>query len=379
MDLPGVRHQEAHDDVSNSVPLSGCPYLIDDKGRYFRLRLSDSPRLVVFGYPLEKSSGKAITASTFPEIIHDFAYVWNHSASAVEFEGTSQTGFFVNGEPRPSYFAESNSYSGKFTCTTKAHGEAADLTLDGWATKKTQLFILMRSPLGTIFALELTRGWVTVSPAEGLRKALSNGSILGDFQTAFPDLALAVGNNEYQTWDDLRKLLADQTGRGDSFEAFGLKFPASQITVWGMLVILFVQLYFAVYLIQLSQKELTLENPGAEVPWVGINMSFAGRALYFATALALPVVTVVLLVARAGVRALGRATKLTLEFWAWDWGRLSLVPTLQAGLLLAGLLLAIVLAYACWRNRPCLKPEKSEENPEPTVSSHRVDPSCGST
>ena len=363
-DLPGIQPKSNRPATPGAVPLSSCTYLKADN-RYFHLSISESPRLVLFEYgpfgPLSKtdpSSGKAIATSTFPEVIRDFAYIWDHSATVLKVDSLLPKGEFVDGAYRPSYFTDPNFRSnGSFVCTAQASTEAGELTLDGWAVENKQLLVLMRNPLGRTFALHMIPAWITYSPRENLRMDVSQTSASADFQAEFPDLNIAVGNNGYQTWEGLRKLIADEAGRGESFEALGLKFPASQITAWGILVILLLQMYLAVYLIQLGRKQFTVDDTGAHVPWIGVNMSFPGRMIYFATVTALPWLSVLLLCARTGVRALGRGASFGWQFWNWKWEQLALATKLQTGFLFLALLLAVILGYACWRNRPRLTPQ----------------------
>jgi hypothetical protein len=365
-DLPFNQSKGSYSEVPGAESLLSCTH-VKAGNRFFRLGVTDNPRLVLFGYTpatpsskSESSSGKAIDASSFPEVIHDFEYLWNNPALVLEFEKIAKTGDYVEGAPRPAYFSNPKfKNSGSFVCATHPDAHAEELKLDGWAQHGDTLLILLRSSSGVILALPVYPSRFAFSPPRNLRRSLSNTPATAPdpagFENEFSELAIAVGDNNYQMWEGLRKLLADEVGRGDSFEAFGLKFPTSQVTVWGIIVILLLQLYLAVYLIQLSQKEFTFEDPGADVPWIGINMSLPGRAIYFMTLIALPWFTVLLLCARAGVRKLGRSTYGNWKFWNWSWERLSPPAKLQAGGLLVALLFALALAYACWRSRPRLK------------------------
>ena len=67
-------------------------------------------------------------------------------------------------------------------------------------------------------------------------------------------------------FEDIRQMLADEATKGpDVFEAFGMRLPASQITLWGIIVLLCVQLYSVTYLRLLTGK-LRTDDAGWEVP-----------------------------------------------------------------------------------------------------------------
>jgi hypothetical protein len=105
---------------------------------------------------------------------------------------------------------------------------------------------------------------------QGLLKFFPNWQT-GTFRASFYDLDEAT--REYGTlpWNRVSKLVSDENTKGpEVFEAFGMKFPAGQITLWGDILLLSVQLYFLVYLRQLSGK-LKPDDAGWDVPWIGMN------------------------------------------------------------------------------------------------------------
>src|SRR6202023_2887975 len=89
--------------------------------------------------------------------------------------------------------------------------------------------------------------------------------------------------------EDTKEFLHDEASNGQEiFEAFGMKFPAGRVTLWGELLLLSVQLYFFIYLRQLSGK-LNADDPGWDVPWVGMDTSALGQAILFVSLVALPI------------------------------------------------------------------------------------------
>jgi hypothetical protein len=72
---------------------------------------------------------------------------------------------------------------------------------------------------------------------------------------------------------DIKDFLHDEASKGaEVFEALGMKFPADKVTLWGIILILSVQLYFFVYLRQLSGR-LRANDPGWDTPRVGRDTS----------------------------------------------------------------------------------------------------------
>jgi hypothetical protein len=170
----------------------------------------------------------------------------------------------------------------------------------------------------------------------------------GSFAESFTDLSTAARNFADLSLEDIEKFLHDEAGKGqDVFEAFGMKFPASRVTLWGQILLLSVQLYFFIYLRQLSGK-LRADDPGWDVPWAGMDMSHVGQAVMIFTLIVLPISAVALLDFQA-VRG-----KLLFSNGPYDFWMPSLAYT--------GLVLALgasgFLGILSWRYRPSVKPEE---------------------
>lgn len=122
----------------------------------------------------------------------------------------------------------------------------------------------------------------------------------GTFAEAFPDLNTITKDRQaasFKVWDQALRDEIDRTS--DSFEAFGLKIPAQATTLWGLALILGVQLYMLTHLIELTRK-IDIADPGWEVAWIGIYQHRLARIIFFASAIVLPPLTV-LLIAHKGV------------------------------------------------------------------------------
>jgi hypothetical protein len=112
-------------------------------------------------------------------------------------------------------------------------------------------------------------------------------------------LARAAQGKEMQDLDSTRKMISDVTSKAaETFEAFGMKFPADQITIWGIVVLLCVQLYFLTYLRQLSGK-LRADDAGWDVPWIGMKQSALAVCIFFVSLIVLPLLAVALLARQA--------------------------------------------------------------------------------
>ena len=181
----------------------------------------------------------------------------------------------------------------------------------------------------------------------------------GPFSDAFYDLDQAT--QDMKEWDlaDIQKVLFDESSKGaEVFEAVGIKFPATQVTVAGILVILSIQFYLLIYLRQLSGK-LMLGDPGWDVPWIGMNQSRAARIALFVTLVVLPIFTVLLLGGHSLLHRIHAGSFLV--------PREQIVRFLEGktGMNALGLLLAVatctLLSILCWRWRPKIVPIQEED------------------
>jgi len=114
------------------------------------------------------------------------------------------------------------------------------------------------------------------------------GQKAGPFADNFHDLMIAAQGRELESFNILAPELREEaTKTGDTFEAFGIKFPSEQVTRWGMIILIAVQLYFVMYLRQLSHK-LKPDDPGWDVPWMAMDGSLLARVMFVVSVIALP-------------------------------------------------------------------------------------------
>jgi hypothetical protein len=172
----------------------------------------------------------------------------------------------------------------------------------------------------------------------------------GRFEESFADLSFAASDYADLPLEDIKDFLHDDAAKGQEvFEAFGMKFPAGKVTVWGFILILGVQLYFFVYLRQLSGK-LRADDAGWDVPWVGMDTSALSRAMLVSTLVFLPPTAMALLGSQAFV--VWRKTPLPLDGWhRWSLGSEPYAFAL-------GLIASFFLGVFSWRYRPRVKAEE---------------------
>jgi hypothetical protein len=155
--------------------------------------------------------------------------------------------------------------------------------------------------------------------------------------------------------------LGDNPARNsDVFEAFGMKFPADQITVWGLLIVVSVQLYFFVYLRQLSGK-LKTNDPGWDAPWIAMDQSRTSTLVVFLTFVILAP-TAIISLARQAVLTLAEQPYATDVFRFFKVLFLLLKSNLWSFAKLFGLSVvlaaSIYLGILCWKYRPRVASEE---------------------
>jgi hypothetical protein len=233
-----------------------------------------------------------------------------------------------------------------------------------------------RQPFPFMFQGELSSSESVVIPVATYREVEVDQQELGKFfsgwrvaafDKSFRDLTQAAHGLEALDFEDVRKVMSEEATKGDEiFEAFGMRFPAGQITFWGSVVLLSVQLYLFSYLKQLSGR-LDSGDPCWDVPWIGMNdQSRLGRIIFFVTLVVLPCFAMGLLLLRS-------TSLMTAEYWTqtgsywhivlsrpthWNWR--VVLKILGA---IATFVFALVLAALSWRCRP-----RVEREPEPRCS-----------
>lgn len=168
------------------------------------------------------------------------------------------------------------------------------------------------------------------------------------FSEKFRDLAEAGKGRMNEDFTTLAPEIRSESNKGDeAFDAFGIKFPSEQVTRWGIIVLIGVQLYFLMYLRRLSNK-LEKDYPAWDVPWMAMDQSRLARAMLFASVLCLPIYAAFLVAVRAMADRPGEKV-------------LSIVRSLHLALIkqnvwvLIGFVVSVSLSILCWTYRPKLK------------------------
>jgi hypothetical protein len=100
--------------------------------------------------------------------------------------------------------------------------------------------------------------FVSIKTSHGVRYEIGRSHLAkvykfddGDFATSFTDLALATAGAEPLEFQDIRSHLVEESKTAaEVLEVFGMKIPVTLLTTWGTLVLLAIQLYFFVHLLQ---------------------------------------------------------------------------------------------------------------------------------
>ncbi len=176
-----------------------------------------------------------------------------------------------------------------------------------------------------------------------LRRVFSNWGT-GSFKEAFSDLAEATGSLEQISLSQLESRLAQEAAKGqETFDAFGLKVPVTQLTLWGSVLLLSIQVYFYVHLKELDRK-LGSDDPGWDVPWVAMYESRVSKMLFLISSCVLPVIALGLLA------YLYCEPQLHSQIWA-EW-RNHRVELLRFPSFAVVLFLSITMACLAWKYKP---------------------------
>lgn len=201
-----------------------------------------------------------------------------------------------------------------------------------------------------------------------LRKAnLDQGAVLqvagsrgwkwkkGPFAQSFSALSRETSGLEAEDLENVEKVLAERLAtKSEEFEAFGMKVAIAQVTIWGTVILLGVQLYMLLYLKQLSGK-LGAADPAWDVPWICMDQSAVGQVVSFVSLVLLPLGTMLFIISRASQRL--TQGYLIADPWRFvvpvrDWDKVVLLQLLA---FLFATISALLLGVFSWRYRPRLK------------------------
>lgn len=163
------------------------------------------------------------------------------------------------------------------------------------------------------------------------------GSGFFSFQSHYRDLVDAARGRENLDFSVLAPQIYAEVEKDDEpFEAFGLKIPGNRIAVWGIVILVSVQLYFVMYLRRLSNK-LKPDDPGWDVPWMAMDESKFARTMLFISVVLLPACATFVVIARAMGAGNSRS------------------ENIEGIIIMGGFLLSWVLDLLSWQYRPKLR------------------------
>ena len=152
--------------------------------------------------------------------------------------------------------------------------------------------------------------------------------------------------------EDIEKILDIEAARGEEVvEVLGFKIPLEQMTLWGTVIVLGVQIYFLLFLKQLESR-LTPEDAGWDVPWIGIDQTKLGQYILFLTMVVLPCAALAVLGGHAILSVTADYRDAAGHFWHWPPSILG-----KIAVILVALGAATVLAAFSWKYRPQIAPE----------------------
>jgi hypothetical protein len=171
----------------------------------------------------------------------------------------------------------------------------------------------------------------------------------GEPKNSFPELLQAAKGLEYMQLEDLQKTLTNNASKGtETFEAFGIKLPAEQITVTGILLILAIQLYLMICFAQRS-PEIPCDDTVWNIPWLGMDPSLLGRLVFFASLAIAPAAIMAL-----GINAILHGTP-DGAHWSWKiWTLARDYPSVFVStiLFILAMIASFRLFFIAWSNRP---------------------------
>jgi hypothetical protein len=184
------------------------------------------------------------------------------------------------------------------------------------------------------------------------------------FDKAFPDLAKALGSFYEVSIEDMKDRLSQETGKGEeSFELFSLKLPVRQLTTWGALILLSLQLYFYLHLSELSKK-LGVDDPGWDIPWIGMYESRISRSLFFLSSCAIPTVVV-------GLLAFYSSSSMLRDLPSWSALRDNKLLVAWMCCFAVAVFASALLSFLSWKYRPRVSPADDTDQQAASAQSAR--------
>jgi hypothetical protein len=118
-----------------------------------------------------------------------------------------------------------------------------------------------------------------------------NQHLTGKFEKSFPFIKQTVTPAFYNLeLSSVRQILEGQLKRsGRIIEVMGIKVPASAVSLWGVLALFILQLYFLLHCLEFSNR-LQADHEAINTPWIGIYQNRISKALLISSLVLLPII-----------------------------------------------------------------------------------------
>lgn len=163
-------------------------------------------------------------------------------------------------------------------------------------------------------SLPVTTRVVAFDAQQALQDQLRTSWLGGAFDFSFRELSRVTEGYRNVDLNILGIIVESEARRaGQQIETFGLKLPAAVVGVWGLPILLAVQLYFLVNLVVFAQHAFAEPEPAnvPPVPWIALYPGLLPRLLMLSSAVILPlsvhVAVTAMHVGRVGEPGLGLA------------------------------------------------------------------------
>ena len=111
----------------------------------------------------------------------------------------------------------------------------------------------------------------------------------GPFDKAFPELnSIMTGISTLPITDALHRVESQVASAQQNVSVLGFTIPLAQLSRWGALVLIGVQIYLWLHLYELTTR-IANDSPGLEVAWIGIYRSLPSRLAMIVSCAILPV------------------------------------------------------------------------------------------
>jgi len=167
----------------------------------------------------------------------------------------------------------------------------------------------------------------------------------GEFKETFPELNSLTENLQSLKLSEVGKLLErDKKRAAESFEIFGAKIPSEIIGIWGVIILLCIQLYFTLHMRDFLEK-VNKSKETVNYPWIALYSGFLPKVITVISVSLLPLF--VIGIVRYYEFDYVNFKWITQSDKFWDWGFV-ILPCLVSAILGAA---TMYYFYRLWRFR----------------------------